>query len=280
MNFHTRVFRLVLLLVSVILTGVVTAQPPAAVNFQAIAKDPQNNPARNRTVYVKDAIYQTTPSGTLVWSEAHVVTTDADGLFTIIIGRGTKDPAINIPDISKIDWANGPFFFNIKTAVAPVIPAAWWVAADNYVDLGTTQILSSFYAIYAGNASVTNVTTSIPPGPNNTFLITDSSGKVAWQTPQAAQQAVTTVTNITVNFQNIPGLDINIAKNTTSTVTIKLPGVKIGDPILVTPLGDYPDWSVYASWVPTDDIIKIRFANFTDSPVTIFGSQYKIVVIK
>lgn len=280
MNIHTRVFRSVLLMVSVIFTGLVVAQPPAAVNFQAIAKDPQNNPARNRTVYVKDAILQTTPNGVQVWSESHVVTTDADGLFTIIIGRGTKDPGIKIPSLDSVDWANGPFFFNIKTAVAPVIPAAWWIAADNYIDMGTTQILSSFYAIYAGNASVTNVTTSIPPGPNNTFLITDSSGKVAWQTPQAAQQSVTTVTNITVNFQNIPGLDINIAPNTTSTVKINLTGVKVGDPILVTPLGDYPDWSVYASWVPQDGVIKIRFANFTDTPVTIYGSQYKIVVIK
>lgn len=280
MNFHTRVFRSVLLMVSVIFTGVVIAQPPAAVNFQAIAKDPQNNPARNRTVYVKDAIYQTNPNGTRVWLESHVVTTDADGLFTIIIGRGTKDPAIGISSLDKIDWANGPFFFNIKTAVAPVIPAAWWIAADNYIDMGTTQILSSFYAIYAGNASVTNVNTSIAPGPKNTFLITDSLGNVSWQKPQAAQQAVTTVTNLVVSLSSFLGSNVDIPPNTASVATIPVPGVKKGDPILVTPQGDYADWFVYGSWCPADDMIKIRFGNLTDQYVKILGSQYKIVIIK
>lgn len=270
----------VLLFGCLFITGVLKAQPPAAIPFQAVAKDPQGNIAKNRTIYVKDAIYQTSANGTLVWEETHVVTSDNDGIFVVSIGRGTRSPGITAQTLSDISWANGPFFLNMKVAISPSIPASWWIAADNYLDMGTTQMLSVPYALFAGNASVTNVNTSITPGPPNTFLITDSLGNVNWQTPKAAQQNITTVSNFLLNLQNIYGQDVSIAPNTTSVVTIPFPGVRQGDPVFANPLNDYPQWSVYQSWAPVNDTIKIRFANFTSKPVVIFGSQYKIVVIK
>lgn len=273
--------RQLLLVLGLLFVGTLTAQPPPGMNYQSVAKDPQGNVAKNRTVYVKDIIYQSAAvGGTKVWEETHVATTDNDGLFTIIIGRGTKAPSIPIANIGSIDWANGPFFFNIQTAVSPSIPAAWWVAADNYIDLGTTQMLSVPYALFAGNASVTNVNTSITPGPPNTFLITDSLGNVNWQTPQAANTTVTTVTNFNLNLAVIQGQSVSIPPLTTGIVTVKIGGVRKGDPIVVTPQDDYVDWAVYSAWVSKNDEVSIRFANYTDKQVAVLGSQYKIVVVK
>ena len=269
-----------LLLPLLFLAGSIIAQPPPSIPIQAVAKDALGNPAKNRRVYVKDIIFQTNPTGTKVWEEAHVVTSDNDGIYTINVGSSVNLSASGLTSIGKIDWGNGPFFINLKVAIAPSIPASWWVAADNYIDFGTTQMLSVPYALFAGNASVTNVNTSIPAGPRNTFLITDSLGNVNWAVPQAAQQSVTTVTNFNLNLSIQAGQNINIQPNTTAVVAVTVLGVRAGDPILVTPQGEYINWSVYSAWASADNTVKIRFANFTDRPVDVLGSEYKIIVIK
>jgi len=277
-----------LLAILVFSVGPLIAQPPAVIPFQSVAKDPMGNPAKNRDIYVKETIFQSSAiGGKRVWEETHVSRSDNDGIFTIYIGKGTL--TANTPGgystsgpqtLGQLDWANGPFFLNIKIAVSPSIPSAWWIAADNYVDLGTTQMLSVPYALFAGNASVTNVTTSIPPGPKNTFLITDSAGVVTWTTPKAAQQTVTTVNNFIVKFTSSTGQNVRVSANTTAVVRIPLPGVLLGDPIIVTPQADYPAWQVYSAWVSQTDEVSVRFANYTDAEVQISGSQYKIVVLK
>lgn len=273
-------YKNLLLALLVFIAGSVIAQPPPAISVTSTALDPLGNVAQNRTIYVKDIIYQFSAiGGVKVWEESHVATSNKDGIFTIFVGAGTK---INttLQNIGQIDWGNGPFFINYKVAVAPSIPASWWVAADNYVDIGTTQMLSVPYALFAGNASVTNVNTSLQPGPPNTFLITDSLGNVNWQTPQAAQQTVTTITNFNLNLATGAGVSVKIAPNTTAIVDVEVKGVEKGDPILVTPQNDYVDWSIYSSWVKATGIVSVRFANYTDKEVEVKDSDYKIVVIK
>lgn len=275
-------FRNLLLMLPVFIAGSVIAQPPPSIAVTSTAMDPMGNVAKNRTIYVKDIIYQNSAiGGTAVWSESHVVTSNADGIFTIYVGAGTKASLpTNYQSIGDIDWGKGPFFINYKVAVAPSIPASWWIPADNYVDIGTTQMLSVPYALFAGNASVTNVNTSLQPGPINTFLITDSLGNVNWQTPQAAQQTVTTITNFNLNLVYGPGISVIIAPNTTAIVDIEVKGVEKGDPILVTPQNDYQDWAIYSAWVSRAGFVSVRLANYTDKDVEVKGSEYKIVVIK
>jgi hypothetical protein len=276
------VLKNLLLATLLFMAGTLIAQPPPALNYQSVAKDPLGNVAKNRDIYAKVTLYQNSAvGGTRVWEESFISRSDNDGIFLIVIGKGgTVAPGITISDIGKIDWANGPFFLNLKVAVAPSIPAAWWVAADNYLDMGTTQMLSVPYALFAGNASVTNVNTSITPGPINTFLVTDSLGNVNWAKPQAASTTVTTITNFILTLASAPGANVSIGANTTATVVVNVPGVRQGDPILVTPQGDYLDWSIYGAWVSGDDVVSIRLANYTDTPVNVLSSQYKIVVIK
>ncbi len=275
------IFRNLLVMLLVCIAGSVVAQPPHSISTSAVALDPMGNVAKNRTIYVKDIIYQTSAiGGVKVWEEAHVVTSNNEGLFTIYIGAGTKAAGINLNNIGQIDWGNGPFFINYKVAVAPSIPASWWIPADNYVDVGTTQFLSVPYALYAGNASVTNVNQSLQPGPPNTFLITDSLGNVNWQTPQAAQQTVTTITNLKMDVRQFGGAAVTIGPNTTTVVKVKVPGVEKGDPILVTPQDNYPNWAIYSSWVSGSGEVSVRLANYTPDTVIVEGSAYKIVVIK
>ena len=267
----------------VFIAGSIIAQPPPAWNQTSIAKDAYNNVAKNRKIYVIISISQFNPGNPFVWSESFETLSDADGLFNIVVGRGTKIPTAAgsvLPDLNKMDWGNGPFFMNMKVAIAPSVPAAWWLPAQNYVSIATVELLSVPYALYAGNASVTNVNTSIQPGPPNTFLVTDSLGNVNWRTPQAANTTVTTITNFNVSFNTQIGSTVDIEANTTAVVEVRVEGVRKGDPILVTAQDDYTEWAVYSAWVSADNFVKVRFANYTADRVQVLGSQYKIVVIK
>jgi hypothetical protein len=125
------------------------SQAPDGIQFQALATDANGHPAAGRVIYVKDAIVAKTATGTIVYSETFKVTASSAGIFTIVLGKGTY--ASGVSSIANIDWANGPFFLNLKIAVEPSVPNASWNVNNEYVDLGTSQFWSTPYALYAGN---------------------------------------------------------------------------------------------------------------------------------
>jgi hypothetical protein len=125
------------------------SQAPDGIQFQALATDANGHPAAGRVIYVKDAIVAKTATGTIVYSETFKVTASSAGIFTIVLGKGTY--ASGVTSIANIDWANGPFFLNLKIAVEPTVPTASWNVNNEYVDLGTSQFWSVPYALYAGN---------------------------------------------------------------------------------------------------------------------------------
>jgi hypothetical protein len=125
------------------------SQAPDGIQFQALATDANGHPAAGRVIYVKDAIVTKTATGTIVYSETFKVTASSAGIFTIVLGKGTY--ASGVTSIANIDWANGPFFLNLKIAVEPTVPTASWNVNNEYIDLGTSQFWSVPYALYAGN---------------------------------------------------------------------------------------------------------------------------------
>ncbi|MFN6387091.1 MAG: hypothetical protein ACK4X2_02150, partial [Bacteroidota bacterium] len=124
-----------------------TTKVPDGILFQAIAKDPSGNPAKGRTIYIKNAILQTSINGPEVYLEAHKIVASQEGVFTIVIGKGNKLLGPN--SITNLDWSSGPYFLNIKAAIAPSIPLANWVADEHYVDMGTSQFWTVPFALYA-----------------------------------------------------------------------------------------------------------------------------------
>ena len=125
------------------------SQAPDGIQFQALATDANGHPAAGRVIYVKDAIIAKTATGTIVYSETFKVTASSAGIFSIVLGKGTY--ASGVSSIANIDWANGPFFLNLKIAVEPTVPTASWNVNNEYVDLGTSQFWSVPYALYAGS---------------------------------------------------------------------------------------------------------------------------------
>jgi hypothetical protein len=110
-------------------------QTPEGFNYQAVVRDAVNTIVNNQAVGMRMTIKQGSIGGTAVYSETFATTSNAYGLVNLQIGSGTSSD-----DFSAIDWSAGPFF--METAVDVT-------GGTNYSVMGTSQLMSVPYALYA-----------------------------------------------------------------------------------------------------------------------------------
>jgi len=127
------------ILASLLLTLSMYAQSPEAINYQAVVRDGSGNIIANQSIGVQISILQTTATGTVIFSETFTKTSNGFGLINLAIGTGTATTGT----FAGIDWSTGPYF--VKTAVDVT-------GGSSYVDMGTSQLLSVPYALYAKNS--------------------------------------------------------------------------------------------------------------------------------
>ena len=92
------------------------------INFQAVARDNFKNPLRNTSINVLSSVIQGAVNGTVVLVEQTQVTTNSEGVFSISIGQG--NPMGTPVALESIDWANGPYFLNMKISTSPIPPTS------------------------------------------------------------------------------------------------------------------------------------------------------------
>ena len=110
---------------------------PSGINFQAVARDANNNAASGRTIFAKVNVLEGSSSGANMYAETFQVISTNEGVFTITIGQGKRiSGAANLKDL---DWMNKTYFANIKIAIEPSLPDPSWTPDNNYLDVGTTQ---------------------------------------------------------------------------------------------------------------------------------------------
>lgn len=109
------------------------AQAPEGINYQAIARDLTGSELVNTPVAVQVHIMNS--SLTTIYQEDHNTTTNAFGLFNIVIGQG-QNPTSNF---SNINWAASPYYLRIYVDAN----------GSGLVDMGYTQLWSVPYALYA-----------------------------------------------------------------------------------------------------------------------------------
>jgi hypothetical protein len=138
---------------------------PDGILFQAVARDANGNAAVSRTVYAKVSILKGSATGASEYAESFEVTSSAEGIFTIIIGKGNRTSGVS--SLAAIDWGGSNHFLNLKVAIAPTLPSPNWDANNEYIDLGTSQFWSVPYTLFATKsnfADSTSTITSILPG--------------------------------------------------------------------------------------------------------------------
>ena len=112
------------------------AQAPEKFSYQAVVRDASGNLVCNGQVGVRVSILKNSANGVSVYCETHQQTTNANGLLTMEIGGGNVVGGV----FSTIDWGNGPYFVKTETDVT---------GGSNYTLIGTQQLLSVPYALYA-----------------------------------------------------------------------------------------------------------------------------------
>jgi len=120
--------------------------PPQAVCYQAVATDSDGRELMGANLTIRASILAGSAVGTVIYQETHQVETDNFGLFNINIGEGTITGG---NPFAEINWGGSTYFLRME--MDPV-------AGNNFVDLGTSQILSVPYALYAGRSAVSDST--------------------------------------------------------------------------------------------------------------------------
>jgi hypothetical protein len=128
----------------------VFAQAPEAIKYQSVARNLAGQTINNTQISVRLSIIDQTSTGITLYDETHSPTTNEFGLFSINIGTGTNVTG----DFSTIDWGTNDKFLKVE---------ADFLGGTNFVEMGTSQLLSvpyALYAKYAGTALLPNGTTA------------------------------------------------------------------------------------------------------------------------
>ncbi|MBK7469149.1 MAG: tail fiber domain-containing protein [Saprospiraceae bacterium] len=111
---------------------------PSRMSFQAVIRNTNGQLVSNSTVGIRLQILKGSEFGSAVFVENHFISTNANGLASFEIGGGSNV----FGSIATIDWASGPYF--LKTETDPN-------GGTNYSIIGTSQMLSVPYALFAGS---------------------------------------------------------------------------------------------------------------------------------
>jgi len=120
---------------------VANAQAPQGFNYQATVRNNAGALMTNASVQLKFSILQDTATGTVVYSESQTKTTDGLGQVSTVVGQGTALTGT----FAAINWGTGTHFLAIELNTG-----------NGFVAMGTTQLLSVPYALYANTAGSTS----------------------------------------------------------------------------------------------------------------------------
>jgi hypothetical protein len=150
-----------LLLLCVSLLATAQAQiPPNAFNYSAVARNAAGDPIATSTIGIQITILKTSPTGASQYMENHFVNTDAFGLFNLVIGAGAAQSG----NMATIDWSNDNYYLKVGMDAN---------GGSSFVTMGTTQLLSVPYALYAKSAGSVSSNTG---GGNFTHYIGEEFG--------------------------------------------------------------------------------------------------------
>jgi len=128
-------------LFAILMLSVMTlfAQAPKKFSYQAVVRNASNQLVTNTLVGIRISILQNSATGSVVYSETQMLSTNANGLVTLNIGEGT----VVFGNLNNINWGAGTFF--LKSEIDPN-------GGSNYSVTSTQQLLSVPYALYANEA--------------------------------------------------------------------------------------------------------------------------------
>jgi uncharacterized protein (TIGR02145 family) len=202
------------------------AQTPQGFNYQATVRNTAGDLVINTNVYFKFNVIQDSQTADPIFTETHEILTDDLGQVNLIIGQGTANTGV----FSELDWSLGSYYLGIQLSIN---------GDNDYVPMGTTQLLSVPYALYAANSG--NTTTI----PNLESVLAQSNSAnnqqiKDLQDPTEAQDAVTK--NYTYSKAEVDALIANLQSQIDNSGTTSVTDID-GNTYDYITYGDQ-DWTV------------------------------------
>jgi len=141
---------LLLLLTTHISLLTLFSQAPEKLTYQGVARNATGETLKETNIEIKFGVHAGTAGGELVWEETHATLTNEFGLFTLKIGDdGATAGSGTLSSFSEIDWASTQYFLNVQMKVDA-----------SFEDMGTTEMLSVPYAMFAKYAATSGESTT------------------------------------------------------------------------------------------------------------------------
>ena len=120
-------------------------------NFQGVARTSNNVILASQAITIKFSILHGSSTGTAEYTEIRKVTTNAQGLFTAVIGD--TGAISTLGNFTTINWKLSPKFLKIEMDAA---------AGTNFITMGTTQFQYVAYAQFAKSVDAENIVGIVP----------------------------------------------------------------------------------------------------------------------
>ena len=126
----------------VLFTHFSQAQAPAQINYQGVARNALGSVIADREIRLRLTIREGATDGGVLYQETKLLRTNKLGLFTVAIGASGGSSAFG--SLQQVNWASG----ETKYLQVEMDPAG----GINFIQLGSSQLLSVPYALYAAAA--------------------------------------------------------------------------------------------------------------------------------
>jgi hypothetical protein len=132
----------IILFFALMLAAYVQAQTPQALNYQGVARNVSGQPLASQAIGLRLTIMDA--ANTALYQETQAVTTNAYGLYNVVIGNGT----IVSGSMANINWLSGDRYIQVEMDPA---------GGTSYVTLGSPVKLQSVpYALGANSVQATS----------------------------------------------------------------------------------------------------------------------------
>jgi hypothetical protein len=123
---------------------------PNGLNYQAVVRNSAGSVLPNQSVNLRFSIHSDSLTGNIRYSETDSVVTSPEGIFTVIIGGGN----IIAGSFDSISWATSSFYLQVEMDVT---------GGNNYLQMGTSQLESVPYSLYARSAGSVDLAPTMYP---------------------------------------------------------------------------------------------------------------------
>jgi uncharacterized protein (TIGR02145 family) len=117
-------------------TDTISKPVPPGIPYQAVIRNATGQIMTNANVTAQFTLHKDSALGGVEYQEVHALTTNGHGLINTVLGKGTSTQGT----FASINWANTNKFLQVQMDLG-----------NGYVDLGTQQLMSVPYAMYAAN---------------------------------------------------------------------------------------------------------------------------------